>query len=93
MNVLEALIAVIPKQLAITLMEVTPALATLDTQAVGVLAQVGAGNLKPVVVRQFPIHFHSAKHSFLCVGIQRCKKCVSAQQLLHSHLITVCLCT
>ena len=43
MNVLEALIGVIPKQLAITLMEATAALATLDTQAVGVLAQVGAG--------------------------------------------------
>ena len=43
MNVLEALIGVIPEQLAITLKEVTPALATLDTQAVGILAQVSAG--------------------------------------------------
>ena len=33
MNVLKALIAVMIMQLAITLMEVTPALATLDTQA------------------------------------------------------------
>ena len=43
MNVLEALIGVIPVQHAATLLGVTPALATLDTQAVGVLAQVGAG--------------------------------------------------
>ena len=43
MNVLEALIGVIPEQLAITLKGVTPALATMDTQAVGVLAQVSAG--------------------------------------------------
>ena len=42
MNVLEALIDVILVQLATTLKEVTPALATLDTQAVDVLAQVSA---------------------------------------------------
>ena len=43
MNVLEALIGVILMQLATTLKGVTPAIATLDTQAVGVLAQVSAG--------------------------------------------------
>ena len=40
MNVLEALIGVIPVQLATTLKGVTPALATLDTQAVDFIVQV-----------------------------------------------------
>ena len=40
MNVLQALIAVIFMQPAATLKEVTPALATLDTQAMGSPAQV-----------------------------------------------------
>ena len=43
MNVLEVLIDVTLVQLATTLMEVIPALATLDTQAMGVLAQVSTG--------------------------------------------------
>ena len=42
MNVLEVLIAAMAMQLATTLKEVTPALATLDTQAMGFLAQVSA---------------------------------------------------
>ena len=42
MNVLEALIGVIPVQHASTLMGVTPVLATLDTQALAVLAHVSA---------------------------------------------------
>ena len=42
MNVLEALIDVIAMQLVTTLVGVTPALATLDTQAMGFLAQVSA---------------------------------------------------
>ena len=40
MNVLEALTGVIPVQLAATLMGVTPALATLDTQAVDFIVRV-----------------------------------------------------
>ena len=40
MNVLEALIGVIATQLATTLKGVTPALATLDTQAMDFHAQV-----------------------------------------------------
>ena len=40
MSVVEALIGVIAMQLATTIMGVTPALATLDTQAMGFLAQV-----------------------------------------------------
>ena len=40
MNVLKAQIAVITMQLATTLKGVTPALATLDTQAMAFLAQV-----------------------------------------------------
>ena len=44
MSVLEALIGVIPTQLATTLRGVTPALATLDTQAVDFLAQVSVYN-------------------------------------------------
>ena len=42
MNVLEALIDVIAMQLVTTLVGVTPALATMDTQAMGFLAQVSA---------------------------------------------------
>ena len=42
MSVLQALIAVIPMQLATTPRGVTPALATADTQEVGFLVQVGA---------------------------------------------------
>ena len=38
MNVLEALIGVTPTQLATTIKEVTPALATLDTQGMGLIA-------------------------------------------------------
>ena len=41
MNALEALIAVILVQLVTTLKGVTPALATVDTQEVGFLVQVG----------------------------------------------------
>ena len=42
MNVLEALIGVIPVQHAATLMGVTPVLATVDTLALAVLAHVSA---------------------------------------------------
>ena len=42
MSVLKALITVIPVQLATTLKGVTPAIATVDTQEVGFLAQVSA---------------------------------------------------
>ena len=42
MNVLKALIAVMIMQLATTLKGVTPALVTVDTQAMGFLAQVSA---------------------------------------------------
>ena len=40
MNVQEALIGVITMQLVVTLKEVTPALATMDTKAMAFLAQV-----------------------------------------------------
>ena len=43
MSVLKAQIAVIIMQLATTLMEVTPAFATLDTQAMDFRVQVSAG--------------------------------------------------
>ena len=46
MSVLEVLIGVIAMQLATTLKEVTPALVTLDTQAMGFLAQVSATRLQ-----------------------------------------------
>ena len=42
MNALVALTVVIPMQHAATLMEVTPALATLDTQAMDFLAHVSS---------------------------------------------------
>ena len=45
MNALEALMDVIPVQHATTLMEVTPALATLDTEAMDFLAHVSAAIL------------------------------------------------
>ena len=53
MNVLEALIGVIPMQLAVTLKGVTPALATLDTQAVAVLAHVSADTYNRWIVSLF----------------------------------------
>ena len=52
MNVLEVLIGVIPVQLATTLKGVTPALATLDTQAMVFLAQVSTSIL----------HWYGASH-------------------------------
>ena len=45
MSVVEVLIGVIAMQLATTIMGVTPALATLDTQAMDFLAQVSATRL------------------------------------------------
>ena len=50
MNVLEALIGVIPVQHASTLMGVTPVLATLDTQALAVLAHVSAATYNRCIV-------------------------------------------
>ena len=47
MNVVKALIAVIPVQHAATLKGVTPALATLDTQAMAVLAHVSVAHFLP----------------------------------------------
>ena len=43
MNVLEALMPVMTMQIAPTLKGVTPALATMDIQEMGFLAQVSAG--------------------------------------------------
>ena len=45
-----ALIGVIPMQLATTIKGVIPAIATLDTQAVGFLAQVGGAIPKSVML-------------------------------------------
>ena len=53
MSVLEALMGVIPVQLATTVLEVIPALATLGTQAMDFLAQVSAD-----VCNRFTV-FHS----------------------------------
>ena len=53
MNVLEALIGVIPMQLAATLMGVTPALATVDTQAMDVLAHVSVTYDRCIVSHSF----------------------------------------
>ena len=56
MSALKTLIGVMIMQLATTLMEVTPALTTLDTQAMDILVQVSAGmfyhNLNPI----FPVY-------------------------------------
>ena len=49
MSVLEALIGVIPVQHATTLRGVTPALATLDTQAVDFIAWVSVAIFQPLL--------------------------------------------
>ena len=51
MNVLEAIIAVMIMQLATTAQEITPALATLDTQAMGLYAPVSSNILYMIVLR------------------------------------------
>ena len=51
MNVLEAIIAVMIMQLATTVQEITPALATLDTQAMGLYAPVSSNILHMIVLR------------------------------------------
>ena len=51
MNVLEAIIAVMIMQLATTVQEITPALATLDTQAMGLYAPVSSNILYMIVLR------------------------------------------
>ena len=60
MNVPEALIDVIAMQLVTTLVGVTPALATLDTQAMGFLAQVSVSALTTmkVVTTKFVAKLH-----------------------------------
>ena len=63
MNVLEALIGVTPMQLAATLKEVTPALATLDTQAMGFIAQVSISALTTMKVAT--TNFVAKLHVFL----------------------------
>ena len=50
MNVLKGLIAVMMMQLATTLKEITPALATMDIQAMGFLALVSIGNQNITVI-------------------------------------------
>lgn len=51
MNVQEAIIAVMIMQLATTVQEITPALATLDTQAMGLYAPVSSNILYMIVLR------------------------------------------
>ena len=53
MNAAEALIAVIPMQLAPTLLGVTPALATLDTQEMGFLVHVSVGINRRCTISRF----------------------------------------
>ena len=50
MSVLEALIGVIPMQLVTILKGVTPALATLDTQAMDFLAWVSVAIFQPLLI-------------------------------------------
>ena len=65
MNALEALIGVIPMQLATTLKGVTPVLATLDTQGMDFLAQVSTGITKHI----FPFNFITDVHQIItCSG-------------------------
>ena len=54
MSAVKALIAAMLMQLATTLMGVTPALATLDTQGMDLLVQVSAGTY---VLSQYRSHF------------------------------------
>ena len=53
MNAVEALIAVIPMQLAPTLLGVTPALATLDTQEMDFLVHVSVGIYRRCTISRF----------------------------------------
>ena len=62
MNVLKTHIAVITMRLAPTLKGITPALATLDTQAVDFLAQVSPSLLQPEFIN----------YNFLFVDIDEC---------------------
>ena len=55
MNVLKALMPVMTMQLATTVQEVTPALATMDTQEMGFLAQVSAGIIQSEYQRHVEI--------------------------------------
>ena len=55
MNVLKALMAVILRQLVTTLKEVSPVLVTLDSQAMGHLAQVNA-SINLFLKYQQPLH-------------------------------------
>ena len=56
MSVLKALIAVMIMQLATTLKGVTPALATLDTQAMDILVQVRAVMFHRSIDPIFPVY-------------------------------------
>ena len=65
MNVLKALTGVIPKQLAPTLKGVTPALATLDTQAMDFPAQVSTGITKDIFLFIFITDVHQPRNNQL----------------------------
>ena len=61
MNALEAIIAVTIMQLATTAQEITPALVTLDTQAMGLYAPVSSNILYMMVLRLIATAMHSYK--------------------------------
>ena len=66
MNVLETLICAISMQLVTILKEVTPVLATVDTQAMGYFAQVSASTFQSEYIALLArlIAFHSILHIF-----------------------------
>ena len=78
MSVVEVLIGVIAMQLATTIMGVTPALATLDTQAMGFLAQVSASRL---------LIIHTVRYQVMTASVSQFCKCLEVLIMVTSSLI------
>ena len=75
MSVVTVLIGVIPMQHATTLKEVTPALVTMDTQAMDFLAQVSASIYNNVMY----VLFHSFILRILSLKMEIATKTVTTQ--------------
>ena len=78
MSVVEVLIGVIAMQLATTIMGVTPALATLDTQAMDFLAQVSATRL---------LFFLTVNHQVMTASVSQFCKCLEVFIMVASSLV------
>ena len=78
MSVVEVLIGVIAMQLATTIMGVTPALATLGTQAMDFLAQVSATRL---------LFFLTVRHQVMTASVSQFCKCLEVLIMVASSLV------